>query len=81
MDDNRRKALAAIMGEMKGVVPPGYRLTLVARNTRPDGDKHVMITEDEPDRVCAAIQEISMMVLLTGGTGKTPEMPPSGAIQ
>lgn len=66
MDKQLEQQLAAIMHKVKGdLIPPGYKMTLVCRNTQNDGGKHVMITEDEPDAVCRTIQEVSRMVMLT----------------
>lgn len=79
--ENRKRTLAHIMHEMKAVMPPGYRMTLIVRSTA--GDKHILITEDQPDLASAAIRECAMMSVLTGGLG-TPSVvtaPPKGALQ
>ncbi len=72
--EQRKRTLAEIMHSMKGVMPPEYKFTLMVRNTRKDGGKDILITEDEPDLVCPAIMHLATMVVLTGGTGLAPSL-------
>lgn len=58
--------LEKIMGEMRGVFPSHFRLTLLARNSSLlSPDKDILITEEPLEKVCDALNRIRMEQLLS----------------